>query len=259
MKRSLILCSMIITLGSRLSADDGFHPVKCPGAYPNHLQGVCTNDRDAIYWSFTDRLLKTDREGTILANVPADNHQGDPCYREGKLYVAVNLGAFNQPAGKADSWIYVFDGGDLKLLSKHPVPEVVHGAGGIAIHDGRFIVVGGLPNDIPENYLYEYDESFHFRRRHVLASGQTHLGIQTAEYANGFWWFGCYGTPQVMLKADDNFELVGKWEFDCSLGITGTPDGTIFVARGKRTPDKLNDGELLRAVADEKTGLRMIP
>jgi len=39
----------------------------------------------------------------------------------------------------------VFDAADLKLLSKHKIPEVVHGAGGMAYHGGRFFVVGGLP------------------------------------------------------------------------------------------------------------------
>lgn len=30
-----------------------FHAVPCEGTYPHHLQGICTNERDAIYWSFT--------------------------------------------------------------------------------------------------------------------------------------------------------------------------------------------------------------
>ena len=259
MKRFVPLCVLVIALTGNLLGEDAFHPVRCEGKYPMHLQGVSTNDRDAIYWSFTDRLVKTDREGKILVNVPADDHQGDPCFRNGKLYVAVNLGEFNQPEGKADSWVYVFDGVDLKLLAKHPVPEVVHGAGGIAVQESKFIVVGGLPGDLSENYLYEYDETFRFRKRHVLPSGQTHLGIQTAEYADGFWWFGCYGTPRVLLKADQDFQLVGKWEFDCSLGITRTPEGTLLIARGKQSPEKLYDGELVRALPDDQTGLRIVP
>ena len=77
-----------------------------------------------------------------------------------------------------------------------PCPKLVHGAGGIAYHDGKFIVVGGLPDEVDENYLYEYDASFKFLRRHVLASGHTQLGIQTVAWADGSWWFGCYGTPK---------------------------------------------------------------
>lgn len=122
----------------------------------------------------------------------------------------MNLGKFNDPAGQADSWIYVFSAANLDLLARHRVPELVHGAGGIAHHDGRFIVVGGLPPGIAENYLYEYDKELRFVKRHVLASGHTDKGIQTATWANGAWWFGCYGKPAMLLRADAEFKLTGK-------------------------------------------------
>jgi hypothetical protein len=35
------------------------------------------------------------------------------------------------------------------------VPEVFHGAGGTGYHDGRFVVIGGLPPGVEENYVYE--------------------------------------------------------------------------------------------------------
>lgn len=71
--------------------------------------------------------------------------------------MVVNHGEFNQPAGKADSWVYTCDAGTLKELSRHRTPEVVHGAGGVACHDGKFLVVDGLPPGVEENYFYEYD------------------------------------------------------------------------------------------------------
>ena len=37
--------------------------VALSGAYPGHLQGVCTNGRDAIYWSMTTNIVKTDVSG----------------------------------------------------------------------------------------------------------------------------------------------------------------------------------------------------
>lgn len=139
-----------------LHAGRSFRAVSCEGAYPRHLQGIATNDRDALFWSFTDVLIRTDLDGQIAAKVPVANHHGDLCYVDGKLYVAVNLGEFNKPAGRADSWVYVYDAGSLKELSRHPTSEAVHGAGGIAFHDGKFFVVGGLPEGIAENYIYEY-------------------------------------------------------------------------------------------------------
>ena len=82
--------------------------VLCEGTYQHHLQGVCTDEK-SIYWSFTTTLVKTDMEGTLLKQVPVANHHGDLCFHDGKLYVAVNLGKFNDPEGNADSWVYVYD------------------------------------------------------------------------------------------------------------------------------------------------------
>src|SRR5690606_21202490 len=107
-------------------------------------------DAGGIYWSFTTRLVKTDRQGSVLHEVPVANHHGDLCTVDGKIYVAVNLGKFNDPDGNADSWIYVYNAEDLSLLDKHAVQEVFHGAGGIGAHDGRFYVVGGLPSGLDE-------------------------------------------------------------------------------------------------------------
>ena len=56
----------------------------------------------------------------------------------------VSKAKFNRPAGEADSWVYVYDADTLVELAKHRVPEVVHGAGGMAWRDGRFFIVGGL-------------------------------------------------------------------------------------------------------------------
>ena len=40
-----------------------FRDAQCEGTYRHHLQGICTNDKDAIYWSFTTALVKTDIRG----------------------------------------------------------------------------------------------------------------------------------------------------------------------------------------------------
>ena len=129
----------------------------------------------------------------------------------------------------------------LADLAKHPVPEVVHGAGGMEYHDGKFIIVGGLPPGVGENYLYEYDENFRFRNRHALASGYTLMGIQTASHADGAWWFGCYGKPAVLLRADEKFQVTGKWEFNASVGIAPIRGGRFLIAQNTAIKD--DDGK----------------
>ena len=38
------------------------------------------------------------------------------------------------------------------------------------------------------------------------------------------WWFGCYGTPSILLVTDADFQMKGRYAFDCSLGIEGLSD-----------------------------------
>lgn len=238
-------------------AATSFHPVTCEGVYPLHLQGIATDGTAAIFWSWTDTLVKTDLQGHLLARVPAPNHHGDPCYAGGKVYVAVNLGKFNAPEGKADSWVYVYHADTLALEAKHAVPEVVHGAGGIAEHAGKFLVIGGLPPGVEENYLYEYDAAFKFRGRHVLASGYTDKGIQTATWRGDSWWFGCYGKPQVLLRANAEFKLMGRWNFDAALGLEALPDGRFLLGRDS-AKGKEHTGRVVIGHEDAARGMTVI-
>jgi hypothetical protein len=235
-----------------------FHPVSCEGFYPGHLQGICTDQRDSIYWSFTEALVQTDVDGKVRKQVPVAWHHGDLCYRDGRVYVAVNLGKFNQPPGKANSWVYVYDADTLEELARHPVPEAVHGAGGIACDKKRFIVVGGLPPGIDDNYLYEYDLSFSFQKRHVFKSGYTVKGIQTATYFRDRWWFGCYGKPQVLLIADQSFNFLGRYVVSCSVGIDGLPDGRFLLGRTREEQGKGWTGQTVLAAAHDKHGLTIL-
>jgi hypothetical protein len=253
--RFLILA--FLTIQSLHAAD--FHATACEGTYPRHLQGICTNDKDAIYWCWTDFLVKTDTEGRVLKKVPVANHHGDLCFHDGRVYVATNLAKFNRPAGEADSWVYVYDADTLAELARHRVPELVHGAGGMAWCDGRFFIVGGLPPGFDENYVYEYDASFRFQKRHTLASGYTLMGIQTVVQANGAWWFGCYGKPAVLLRADENLRFNGRWEFNASVGIAPISDGRFLIAQntsvmGSDGKTKQNQAKVLVARPDEKAG-----
>jgi hypothetical protein len=233
--------------------------VKCEGDYQHHLQGVCTNGKGGFFWSFTTGLVKTDAQGKVTKAIPVENHHGDLCLYQDKVYVAVNLGRFNDPKGNADSWVYCYDAGSLEFLSKHAVPEVFHGAGGMDSREGKFYVVGGLPDGVEENYVYEYDESFRFVKKHTIASGWTELGIQTALWHDGSWWFGCYGTPKILLKTDADFQMSGRYEFDSSLGLVGTGTDRFLVARGPRTESGRCQGDLYPARSDGNSGLVMIP
>lgn len=175
-----------------------------------HLQGVAT-DGTNLYWSSTRRLVKTDGEGNVLVARDAESHHGDLCFAGGVVYVAVNLGKFNTD-DEAKSFVWAYRASDLERIGVWPVPELVHGAGGMTVKDGRFFVVGGLPFGRTENYIYEYDASFKLIKRHSFATGYTRLGIQTADWddARKCFVLGCYA-------------LHGKWS--SNILVPGTMDG----------------------------------
>ncbi len=261
----MVVCMLMpVTLPSLARGEDPpssaavYQATQCDGFYPGHLQGIAVDGEGAIFWSFTTRLVRSDSHGKVVAAIDVANHHGDLTFVDGKLYVAVNFGDFNNPQGKADSWVYVYRANDLSLVSKHEVQEVVYGAGGIAHRQGRFIVVGGLPGDKTENYAYEYDNDFRFLRRHVVASGHTQLGIQTAEYADGRWWFGCYGSPSQLIVADESFAFTGRFDFNCSYGIAAIAEGKFLVTSGANIPGKGRTGAVHVAVADKEQGLKVL-
>ena len=210
--------------------------VACPGYYRHHLQGIATDGVD-VFWSFTSALVKTTLDGRLLNKIPVATHHGDLCWHDGKVYVAVNLGRFNQEPGQACNWIFVYDDTSFDFLEKYHVPEVVHGAGGMDWHDGAFQVIGGLPVGYQENYVYSYSPAFAFQKRHVIPSGYTKLGIQTACHAHDRWWFGCYGDPEVTLQTDNRFNLLAIHHVSTSVGIIGLPDGSFRTGRTAKTPD----------------------
>ena len=217
--------------------------IKCEGLYPMHLQGISTDKENSIYWSFTNELVGTDLKGKVLDRIKVLNHHGDLCYVGGKVYVAVNLGKFNELTGQEDSWVFVYDAKALKELARYKVPELVHGAGGISFSEGKFFVIGGLPEGFNENYIYEYDMDFRFIKRHVIPSGYTFKGIQTAEFYEGQWWFGCYGNPKL-IKTDSKFQILDKSDFNVSLGIAGYTSRKLFIANSKANADKLHTGTI---------------
>ncbi len=120
-------------------------------------------------------------------------------------------------------------------------------------------MVGGLPDGVEENYVYEYDSKFKFAQKHVVKSGWTRLGIQSATFHDGAWWFGCYGSPKITLKTDADFKMLGRYEFDCSLGIVGISKDRLLIAKGPKTPTGRCLGSLHLARPDKKRGLVLTP
>ena len=153
------------------------------------------HDGNFFYWSHTVTLVKTDQQGQALIQVEVPSHHGDLTAVEDELYVAVELGMFNQPAGQSKPWIYLYDSDTLSLKKGAKASPNWCMDGGIAYHEGRFLLVGGLPPTHQDNYLFEYDKDLNFIQKHSLPTGYTRLGVQTIDYVDNHWWLGCYGSP----------------------------------------------------------------
>lgn len=231
--------------------------IVCEGAYPNHLQGVARDSAGDLYWSFTTALVKTDPTGRLIRRSDVESHHGDLCVVGDRLYCALNKGQFNDTQGRADNWIVVYDTSDLREVGRKPAAIVIHGAGGIASDGKRLLVVGGLPNGVQENYVYEFDFYLQFQRRYVLDSGWTLLGIQTAAFAEGRWWFGCYGSPPQLLSADIGLGSLTRSQFDCSMGVVAMGGGRFLVGRDTVVAGKGHVGSLAPAQASRAGKLKL--
>lgn len=109
---------------------------------------------------------------------------------------------------------------------------------------------------------------FQFVKKHVLASGHTHLGIQTAAFADGHWWFGCYGRPKSNAAPAAPDPAQGRRDagprravrIRRSLGRGAARRGQVpGRARRVREEEKGHAGRLVSAVADDDSrGMRFI-
>ncbi|TZF86250.1 hypothetical protein FW774_04170 (plasmid) [Pedobacter sp. BS3] len=203
--------------------------ITCEGTYPMHLQGIA-RDENNMFWCYTNQLVKTDMHGKVLKKIDVPYHHGDLTVVSGKVYVAVGFGTWNNINGLADSWVYVYDAGTLERLSTYHIPEVIYGAGGIVKRGDSFYVVGGLPEEIFENYVYEYDSDFNFKKRYIVESGYTSLGIQTIDYHGGEFWVGCYGNIGLIRLTND-FKIAGWGPFDASIGIASISDSELLIGK----------------------------
>ena len=210
--------------------------IVCEGDYGGHLQGVAT-DGESIYWSFTVAVVKTDLSGNILASRKAPSHQGDMCYKDGVVYVAVNLGKFNTET-RGVSQVTAYDAKTLEPLKTIPLHEMPHGAGGMTWKGDKFYIIGGLPLKHEKNYVYEYTSDFTFVKRHDLDTGFTWMGIQTAAYEDGTFYFGIYGSkgdPSGVLACPGDLSSWKRYTCGGSVGILKL-DGAYYV--GSSPTDK---------------------
>ena len=236
--------------------------IVCAGDYGGHLQGVAT-DGESIYWSFTVAVVKTDLTGKILASREAPSHQGDMCYKDGVVYVAVNRGKFNTEA-RGVSQVTAYDAKTLEPMWTKPLPDMPHGAGGMTWKGDRFYIIGGLPLKHEKNYVYEYTSDFKFVKRHDLDTGFTWMGIQTAAHEDDTFYFGIYGSkgnPSGVLASPDDLSSYTRYTGPGSVGIIKLDGAYYLGGTGRDKATKRNTGHLVRqkTFPDPKKAFALAP
>ena len=194
------------------------------GAY--HLQGIAC-DGEAIYWSFTTSLVKTDLTGTNkLAEVEVPMHSGDLCVHRGKVYVATDEGMFVRQNNLKQE-IRVYDAATLQRVKIYNIDAdcASHGfhVSAIEYANNRFWLAMGRNEDSTDtkNYVMEYTPSFEYVATHELATGNTQYGLQTIAYHDGKFYIGTYSGENVPASA-----------FICDSDSQGFVNSTIPAAEG---------------------------
>ena len=221
--------------------------IVCAGDYGGHLQGVAT-DGESIYWSFTVAVVKTDLTGKILASREAPSHQGDMCYKDGVVYVAVNRGKFNTET-RGVSQVTAYDAKTLEPMWTKSLPDMPHGAGGMTWKGDRFYIIGGLPLKHEKNYVYEYTSDFKFVKRYDLDTGFTWMGIQTAAHEDDTFYFGIYGSkgdPSGVLASPDDLSSYTRYTGAGSVGIIKLDGAYYLGGTGRDKKTKRNTGQCVQ-------------
>ncbi len=217
MKYSLSLALALLSTCSNLIAAETIH---CNGEFRHHLQGFAADD-NAIYWSFTSVLLKTDKTGKPILRCDVASHHGDCCIHDGKLYVAVD----RKFAGAKDEeyFIYVYDCHDLAFMRRIPVLEGGGGVDGIVFVKGFFYLAEGKPRDSeqPFNRVHKFTPDFQQKVTTFKVPGKTSYGVQAMTYAGGWFWLGTYGLGTI--QADEDFRVVAERLLGGSVGIYPLP------------------------------------
>ena len=212
-----------------------------PGDYPGHLQDVCWDGAQALYWAQTTYLIKTDLKGDIVRQVAVDEHNAGLQLRDGKLYVAVcvlqnKTGGKTTPACRVQ--IDVHDAESLALLETIKT-DINDRSGSLCILDDGSFLVGCLRH--PE--LAPDEVRFH----HVARDGRlvksyvqkldhpVKLGIEVIKRRGDRYFLCIYGHADVEL--DKDFRRVRTHDFRGSCGTVFDGDD-VWVGVSKTISQK---------------------
>jgi hypothetical protein len=184
----------------RWRAIEAANQMEACGPFPHALRAITSDPDGNVYWSWTDRIVKTDRSGKVLAQARVEQ-AGDLTWCGGRVVVAVGPSGTDTPA----NWAHAFDDQRLELALKLPLPQVRGRVGGLCWAKDRYVVVDvalGEAQPAEDTLVHEYDARFRYSRSTRLTGGWPGQRLETAEFGYGRFWFGCPGRGTLVASPD---------------------------------------------------------
>lgn len=230
-----------------------------------HMQGFTTDpEQRYMYWSFTDSVVKTNYESTVIAQCHVSGgHLGDIGYYQGKLYASYLGNAL--PGHAWDDWtsfkIYVFDAEDLrperiidmpicdemKANENNPRDEfgfrAIDGVTFGKDTDGneKLFVACALRNgeQFRNQMVLQLSLDGVYEMTHRIETGNTVFGIQTLDYdrETGEFWFTTYGKSEPYQAEETLFRIApdlktirAKYKYSSPYGFACLGGGKYFAS-----------------------------
>ena len=223
MKKFMLL--VLLALISGICAGENYVPIvagkgELDAAF-GHIQGICASD-DALYFSHQKGIFKLDWNGRVLKHIKAENHTGDLCFYNGRVYSAI---ACYDPERRGKGAIQEFSS-DLEVLRRYELPFPIDG---IAVSDGHFdFGVGPNPAKAHRgNRLGKLAADFSGKIDFIKIDHgyETRWGTQTITNYKNLLFVSFYGakTPMETAVFDKNGKLIDVLPFNANFGFEVLP------------------------------------
>ena len=190
-------------------------------AASGHIQGICVSD-EALYFSHQKGIFKVDWSGKVIKHVNTENHTGDICYYNGRVYSAI---ACYDPKLQGRGAIQEFSS-DLEALRRYDLPFPIDG---ITQMNGFFYFgVGPNPPQAHRgNRLGKIaaDFSGEITFLKIDHGYDTRFGCQAITSYGDLLFISFYGakTPMESAVFDKDGKLVKVLKFSASKGFAALP------------------------------------
>ena len=192
-----------------------------------HMQGFTSDgSREYMYWSFTDSLVKTNKNGTMICQIHVNGgHFGGLDWHDGKIYVSFMR--YPHPWTYFTDWqsfqVYVYEDENLNLLKIIDISECVEmkkkktdgfqGIDGVAFgrtpgsDEDRMLVAVALETgeEYGNQMFLEVDENTgRIDKVYKIPAGNKVFGIQNLDYEadTGCFWFTTYDAGEPYMEKE---------------------------------------------------------